>query len=215
MGQEHSEKKEFSQDDIYNAIFKMKMASKKLIRASRKEEKSIKKNKVKAKKALLRGDQESARLYASNAMQNEATRKQYLSLGIKMDAMADRIKSNKESTSIMKYIAKDVTPTLVGHIDNFDLAAISKNLDTFQTAFDNMTVNTNIVNQNFTNITSDQQNTQKADDLLNQLKNEVQHEMNAEQDLEQDLDVELQKNKNKSKQNEDKAIDDFIAELKN
>ena len=54
-----------------------------------------------------------------------------------------------------------------------DIKSLIQNFDSFQSAYDKMTVNANIMNQNFNQMTNDGNVVQETDDLFNQLKNKV------------------------------------------
>ena len=109
MGDENS-KEEKPKEDIYSAILKLKMSSKRFMRESRKAEKQKAKNMKKAEKCMLKGDEEGARLYVANAQDNINDFKKYRLMGNKLDVIADTIKSNKNSAEIMNSLSKNVTP---------------------------------------------------------------------------------------------------------
>ena len=49
----------------------------------------------------------------------------------------------------MQFLARNVTPAIVQNADQFDIKDLAMNMEKFQEAFDKMTVNTNIMNENF------------------------------------------------------------------
>ena len=85
----------------------------------------------------------------------------------KMGAMVSNMKSNQNSADIMKHISRDVTPLLVHEANSMDIKTLITNFDSFQTAYDKMTVNANIMNQNFNQMTNDGNVVQETDDLFN------------------------------------------------
>ncbi len=194
--------------DMNQVLFKLKMAAKRFEKQSKKALKEKNKNMGKAKKCLLRGDEDGAKLYAMNAQNNEAESKKYLNLSSKLDAMTSKMKSNHNSADIMTHIANEVTPKLVEESESMDIKTLVNNFDQFQNAFDKMTVNANIVGQNFNQMTSEGNTIQNADNLLNQLKNEVQFDMNGEQTMPQELQT------NKKKEEEVDPVQDYLAKLK-
>ncbi len=165
------------QQDFNTVLFQMKMSAKRFERESRKALKEKDQNLKKAKACLLKGDEVGARLYTGNAQNNINDYKKYLGMSSKLDAMSSKMKSNHNSADIMKHISNDVTPQLVKEADSMDLKTLVQNFDTFQDAFDKMSVNTNIMGQNFNSMTNDGNTVQNTDDLFNQLKNEVQFDM--------------------------------------
>ena len=87
------------------------------------------------------------------------------------------------------------------------------NLDKFQDVFDNMTVNNNIMQQNFGKMTDQGTNIEKGNDLMQQLKNEVQMEMNKD-NPELFTQQETQEEKAKEENKDEEAIDNYIKDLK-
>ena len=209
MGNKQPEK---VKPDFNTIIFQMKMSAKRFERESRKAQKEKEKNLKKAEKCLLKGDESGARLYTGNAQNNINDYKKYLTMSSKLDAMSGKIKSNHNSAEIMKHISNDVTPQLVKEADSMDLKSLVQNFDTFQDAFDKMSVNANIMGQNFNQMTSDGNTVQHTDDLFNQLKNKVQFNMQKDMD---GVPVEL----NQTKQTEqttqkDDAMNAYMEDLK-
>ena len=100
MGNEPT-KKTNPQEDIFTAVMKLKMSSKRFARESRKAEKEKKKNLAKAEKALKQGNEEGAKLYVANAQNNINEAKKYLTMSCKLDAIASKIKSNKNNAEMM------------------------------------------------------------------------------------------------------------------
>lgn len=199
--------------DFNTIIFQMKMSAKRFERESRKAQKEKEKNLKKAEKCLRKGDESGARLYTGNAQNNINDYKKYLTMSSKLDAMAGKIKSNHNSAEIMKHISNDVTPQLVKESDSMDLKSLVQNFDTFQDAFDKMSVNANIMGQNFNQMTSDGNTVQHTDDLFNQLKNKVQFNMQKDMD---GVPVELnqtQQTQNTNNQKDD-AMNAYMEDLK-
>lgn len=215
MGDENS-KEEKPKEDIYSAILKLKMSSKRFMRESRKAEKQKAKNMKKAEKCMLKGDEEGARLYVANAQDNINDFKKYRLMGNKLDVIADTIKSNKNSAEIMNSLSKNVTPILQQEAESMDIRDMMIGMNKFSEAFDTMEVNGNIVNQNLNKMTADGNSVKDTEDLLQQLKNKVQLDLGKDMDTTPVLE---DSNKNKQKQvnnnQKDEAIDNYMEDLKN
>lgn len=134
---------------MFEAIFKLKMSGKRFERESKRCEKEKKKNLQKAEACLKKGDEYGARMYAGNAQANINDAKKYLTMSNKLGAIAGKLKSNQNSQEIMQYLTQNVTPALVDNAETMDIKSVALNMEKFQDAFDKMTVNTNIMNENF------------------------------------------------------------------
>jgi len=206
MGADNS--KPAPKPDLNQALFQLKMSSKRFLRESKRSEKEKEKNLKSAKACLLKGDEEGARLYSINAQNNINDYKKYLRMSSRLDAMASSLKSNYNFADVMKHLSLNVNPILVKEADSMDLRELCKNFETFQEAFDKMSVNANIMGENFDKVTSEGNTVENADNLLNQLKNEVTFQ-NMKNTNDQVVLNNLQPVKN-----ENKALDDYIEELK-
>ncbi len=206
MGADNS--KQAPKPDLNQALFQLKMSSKRFLRESKRAEKEKEKNLKSAKACLLKGDEEGARLYSINAQNNINDYKKYLRMASRLDAMASSLKSNYSFSDVMKHLSVNVNPILVKEADSMDLRELCKNFETFQEAFDKMTVNANIMGENFDKVTSEGNTVENADNLLNQLKNEVMF-----QNMKNTND-QVVLNTPQPVKNENKALDDYIEELK-
>merc|ERR1719493_682326 len=68
------------------------------------EEKKIKENQTKCKKAMAKGNMEGAKIYAQNAIRAKNQSLNYLKLSARMDAVAARVQTAID----MKLLAKDM-----------------------------------------------------------------------------------------------------------
>ena len=210
MGQDTSKQKQAP--DMNQVIFQMKMSSKRFLRESKRSQKEKDKNLKSAEACLKKGDEEGAKLYAVNAQNNINDYRKYLTMSSRLDAIAGRIKTNYNSADIIKHLTNNVTPVLMKEADTMDLADLCRNFETFQEAFDKMTVNANIMNTNFDKMTAEGNTIENADNLFNQLKNKVQYDMARDNGMPVELNV-TQSQKSGNKQ-EDRALDDYIEDLK-
>ncbi len=206
MGSDNS--KPAPKPDVNQAIFQLRMSSKRFLRESNRAQKEKEKNLKSAKASLLKGDEESARLYSITAQNNINDYKKYLRMSSRLDAIASSLKSNMGSADVMKHLAYNVNPILVKEADSMDLKELCHNFETFQEAFDKMAVNASIMGENFDKLTNEGNTVENADNLLNQLKNEVVF------DKMKDSDSNAVLNTPQPVKNENKALDDYIEDLK-
>ena len=74
-------------------LFQLKFTSKQMARLSKKTEKDEAAAKLKVKKSIEKGDTESARIHAQNAIRAKTNAQNYLRLSSRIDAVASRLES--------------------------------------------------------------------------------------------------------------------------
>ena len=72
-----------------------------------------------------------------------------------------------------------------------------------------MTVNTNIMNDNFNQLQNEGNFVQESDELFDQLKNKVHNDMNKDMGFNESLQV------TNKQQEKDTKLEDYLKELKN
>lgn len=194
--------------DMNTAIFQLKMASKRFARESKKSEKDKEKNMKKAQDALKKGDEETARLFATSAQTNINDMKKYLRMSAKLELIAGQIKSNHKVGEIVNMVGKNVNPILLQQVDNVDIKDMAKNFQMFQENFDKLTVNANIMSDGFDKIPAENTN-EKSEDLFNQIKNKFQAQTNTDMgqmDVQKPIEQKQQANAD---------FDKYLNDLKN
>lgn len=93
-------------------LFNLKFAAKDLERNSKKCEKEEKQEKLKCKKAIQKGDSESARIHAENAIRQKNQALNFLRMSARVDAVASRVQTaittkrvTQGKTSTHQYVA--------------------------------------------------------------------------------------------------------------
>lgn len=205
-----AEKSKQAPPDMNTIIFKLKMSSKRFIRESHKAVKEKEKNIKSAKACLVKGNEEGARLYASNAQTNENESKKYLAMGTRLDAISGQLKSNHSFQDVMKHISKDVIPMLMNEAESLDIKEMVMGFENFQDAFDKMQVNTGIMGKTFDKM-QEANTVQNTENLLAQLKNEVNYEIAKESGEATNQQIPLGNNK---KTLDDENLDNFINDLR-
>eukprot|EP00126_Sphaerothecum_destruens_P003584 Sdes_comp17344_c0_seq2m6553 len=76
-----------------NHLFNLKFAAKNLLRESKKCEKAEQTEKLKIKKAIAKGDQETARIHAENAIRQKNQAVNFLRMSARIDAVASRVQT--------------------------------------------------------------------------------------------------------------------------
>ena len=111
----------------------MKFTSRQLARLATKCEKQEAEKKAKIKKAMEKGDLETARIYAQDAIRIKNTATNYLRLSSRVDAVASRVESAikmQQVTKQMGQVTKGMDKVLAG----MNVDEISKVMDKFEGA---------------------------------------------------------------------------------
>ena len=205
--------KEAPKQDLNTALFQLKMSAKRFQREAVKSEKEKAKNLKQVEQCLKKGDEESARLFATNAQNNINDHKKYLRMGSRLEFIANQLKSNAAMSNIMGGLTKNVNPILMQGAEGMDIKELYKNFDVFKENFDKLTVNAGILGENFDTLNSDGNTVENADQLFNQVKNKVF--------LGGDVNTEDLSNLDATKQqvqpqqaNTNQGLDDYIKNLK-
>ena len=93
---------------IEKQLFNMKFTSKQLQRMSNKSQKDYDKELLKVKKAMEKGDAESARIHAENAIRIKNTGTGYLRMASRLEAVASRLESAIKMQQISKQMGNVV-----------------------------------------------------------------------------------------------------------
>merc|ERR1719465_77824 len=109
-------------------LFQLKFTSKQMNRLAKKCEKDEAAEKLKVKKAIEKGDPETARIYAQNAVRIKNTSLGYLRLSSRLDAVASRVESSVKMQTVTK-----------------QMGAVTKGMDKFEASFDDVAVRSDYI----------------------------------------------------------------------
>merc|ERR1712133_226130 len=146
---------------------------------SKKAEKEQKTQESKVKKALEKGDQERARIYAENAVRKKNESINYLRMSAKVDATASRV----QSAVTMKGVAKNmegVVKALDKAINSMELQKISEVMDKFESQFEDLDVHTSVMEQAMGSATTTTPPADQVDDLIKAVADEAGLEISAQ-----------------------------------
>ena len=152
-------------------LFQLKFTSKQMARLSKKTEKDEAAAKLKVKKSIEKGDTESARIHAQNAIRIKQTGMNYLRLSSRLDAVASRVESAikmKQVTAQMGAVTKGMDKVLA----SMDVNQISKVMDQFEASFDNMQVAGDYVEQAMNSATASTMPEEDVDKLMQAVADE-------------------------------------------
>ena len=162
-----------------DTLFQLKFCSKQLDRLSKKAEKEQKVQEKKIKDALTKGNVETARIYAENAVRKKNESLNYLRMSGKVDAVSSRV----QTAVTMKQVSKNMTgvvKSLDKAINSMELEKISAVMDKFETQFEHLDVHTSVLEQSMGTATTSTTPISQVDDLIKQVAEESGLEVSAQ-----------------------------------
>mmetsp|Transcript_17019 Transcript_17019/g.43720 ORF Transcript_17019/g.43720 Transcript_17019/m.43720 type:complete len:213 (-) Transcript_17019:470-1108(-) len=146
-------------------LFQLKFTSKQMARAHKKAEKDEASEKLKIKKAMEKGDEGSARIYAQNAIRIKTQGQNYLRMSSRLDAVASRV----EGAIKMKQVTKQMGGVVKGMdkvLASMDVQAIGAVMDKFESSFEQMDVTSSYVESAMNSSTASAMDEAAVDGLL-------------------------------------------------
>eukprot|EP00300_Choanocystis_sp_HF-7_P037683 c5392_g1_i1.p1 GENE.c5392_g1_i1~~c5392_g1_i1.p1 ORF type:complete len:203 (+),score=50.46 c5392_g1_i1:38-646(+) len=125
--------------NIEDQLFKLKFTAKQLQRLSKKAEKDEKESKNKVKKAIEKGNNEGARIYAQDAIRHKNEALNYLRLSSRVDGVASKV----EQAVRMGQVSKTMSGVVKGMdkvLDSLNVEKISKTMEDFARQFEDTDV---------------------------------------------------------------------------
>lgn len=169
MGQEKAKPKppENPSDKMFDTIFEFKMMAKQFSKESKKAETSHKNLLNKVKDLIAKGDYEHAKIAAADAIRKKNEIKRYQVLSSKVDTISQRLQSayqTQQLTENMKSLTQKMISTNIG-----DMVQINETMANFEKMFDDLDVNSNMMNEVFDNVNVGTTNDQEVNELINQV----------------------------------------------
>ena len=169
MGQEKAKPKppENPSDKMFDNIFEFKMMAKQFAKESKKAETAHKNLLTKVKDLIAKGDYEHAKITAADAIRKKNEIKRYQVLSSKIDTISQRLQSayqTQQLTENMKSLTQKMISTNIG-----DMVQINETMANFEKMFDDLDVNSNMMNEVFDNVNVGTTNDQEVNELINQV----------------------------------------------
>ncbi|KAL0949306.1 hypothetical protein HGRIS_009382 [Hohenbuehelia grisea] len=160
----------------------MQFTAKTLARQAKKAQKDENTEKARLKKALQQGNNDGARIYASNAIRKKSEALNLLRLSSRIDAVASRV----ETAVTMRQVTGNMSSVVRGMdkaMDSMNLERISLVMDKFETQFADMDVQTSYMEDAMSSTTAVSTPQDQIDQLLRQTAEEasieLQHDLAA------------------------------------
>ncbi|KAJ7228447.1 Snf7-domain-containing protein [Mycena pura] len=162
--------------NLEKTLFQLKFTAKTLGRQAKKAQKDENTEKARLKKALQQGNNEGARIYASNAIRKKSEALNLLRLSSRIDAVASRV----ETAVTMRQVTGNMTSVVRGMdkaMDSMNLERISMVMDKFETQFTDLDVQTGYMEEAMSATTAVSTPQDQIDQLMRQTAEEANIEL--------------------------------------
>jgi len=160
-------------------LFNLKFASKQLLRDSKRCEKEEKAEKAKLKKAIEKGNMEVARIHAENAVRKKNESLNLLRTSARVDAVASRVNS-AVTTKRMTQSMQGVVKAMDSAMKSMNLEKISGLMDRFEKDFEDLDVQTSVMEGAMNQTTATNVPQDAVDQLMKQTADEAGLELNMD-----------------------------------
>ena len=171
MGQEKAKPKPPEQspsDKMFDNIFEFKMMAKNFAKESKKAETAHKNLLGKVKDLIAKGDYEKAKVVASDAIRKKNDIKRYQVLSSKLDTLTQRLQSAYQTQQLTENM-KNLTSKMISAGSVGDMVQINETMSNFEKMFDDLDVNSNMMNEVFDNVNAGTTNDTEVNQLINQV----------------------------------------------
>ncbi len=155
-------------DKLFDTMFEFKMMAKSMERESKKSDAQSKNLIKKVKACIAKGDYDQAKVAASDAIRQKNMVKRYRVLSSKIDAVAQKLKSAYQNQKLSEQITS-LTQQLVGANNMMDIVKMTETMGNFEKLFDDLDVNSNMMDQVFDNVNAGTVNEQEVKQLIGQI----------------------------------------------
>ena len=172
MGNEGHKKKgpppQDPSDKIFDTMFEFKLMGKQMAKEAKKSENQNKALIKRVKDCIAKGDYEQAKVAASDAIRSKNQVRRYQVLSSKINTVAQRLESaykNQELTEKMQ----SLTQQMIGAGNMMDLVKMTETMSNFEKLFDDLDVNSAMMDQVFDNVNAGTVNEGEVNQLIAQV----------------------------------------------
>ena len=155
-------------DNMFDTMFEFKMMAKQMQKESKKSEAQSKALIGKVKKCIEKGDYEQAKLAAADAIRQKNMVKRYRVLSSKVDTVAQRLKTAYQNQKLSEQM-QNLTQQLLGAGNMMDIVKMTETMSNFEKLFDNLDINSNMMDQVFDNVNAGTVNENEVNQLIGQI----------------------------------------------
>ena len=155
-------------DKIFDTMFEFKMMGKSMAKESKKSEVQSKNLIKKVRDCIAKGDYEQAKVAASDAIRQKNMVKRYRVLASKIDTVAQRLQTAYQNQKLSEQM-QSLTQQLLGAGNTMDIVKMTETMANFEKLFDDLDVNSNMVDQVFDNVNAGTVNEGEVNQLIAQV----------------------------------------------
>ncbi|XP_066143343.1 charged multivesicular body protein 1b [Euwallacea fornicatus] len=170
---------EMSQSAMEKHLFNLKFAAKDLERQSKRCTKEEKQEKAKTKQAIQKGNMEVARIHAENAIRQKNQSLNYLRMSARVDAVSSKVQSAVTTRKVTNSMA-GVVKAMDAAMRSMNLEKISTVMDKFEQQFEDLGVQTDVLENTMAQTTTTLIPQNDVDSLMQQVADEAGLELNME-----------------------------------
>lgn len=160
-------------------LFNLKFAAKDLERQAKRSEKSEKEEKVKLKKAIQKGNTEGAKIHAENSIRQKNQALNYRRMSARIDAVAARVQTAVTTKQVTQSMA-GVVKSMESAMKSMNLEKISQLMDRFEQQFENLDVQSQVMENTMMNSSTLTTPQHQVDDLMKEVADEAGLELNMD-----------------------------------
>ncbi|KAI3383063.1 hypothetical protein SNEBB_009671 [Seison nebaliae] len=158
-------------------LFDLRFAAKSLEREAKKCEKDQTKEKENVRKAIQKGNQEGARIYAENAIRAKTQALNYRRMSSRVDAVSQRVQTAVSMNQVTKSM-KGVVGNMENAMKSMNLEQMSSLMDNFEKQFENLDVQATYMDAAMGNTVTTGTPQSEVDQLMSQAADEAGIELN-------------------------------------
>nr|ADW82832.1 vacuolar protein sorting protein 46 [Breviata anathema] len=176
-----------------------------MVKASQKCEKEEKKEKMKVRQAIEKGNMEGARIYAQNAIRQKNQALGYVRMASRIDAVASRVESAIRMRQVIGNLGK-ISQSMEVAMQSMDLEKISMVMDNFEKQFEDMDVRSSYVEGAMNQSTATTMPQSEVDRLIEQVADENNLDISSKLDA-------ADPSRERPSAGKDAQVDDMMARL--
>ena len=155
-------------DKMFDTMFEFKMMGKSMAKEAKKSENQNKALIKKVKDCIAKGDYEQAKVAASDAIRSKNQVRRYQVLSSKINTVASRLQTAYQNQQLTEKM-QSLTQQMIGAGNMMDLVKMTETMSNFEKLFDDLDVNSNMMDQVFDNVNAGTVNENEVNQLIGQI----------------------------------------------
>lgn len=155
-------------DQMFDTMFEFKMMGKQMAKEATKSEKQHQALIKKVKDCIAKGDYEQAKVSASDAIRSKNMVRRYRTFSSKIDTIAQRLQAAYQNQRLTENMQR-LTEKLLGAGKAMDMVKMTETMANFEKLFDDLDVNSAMMDQVFDNVNAGTVNDAEVNTLIQQV----------------------------------------------